>query len=543
MTTSGFLAALYEQFEGDGYIIYGGKDGNFQSCHVEDITTWLWPTGEDVYFRMCPVMRPPKYGRGKAMDSCALLFVWLDLDVGEKDNGKSYFKSKEEALRWVKEHIPYSFVVDSGRGLHVYCILEDPIYVIDQDSFEFAHGLSQRFQQWARERCPYEIDSTHDLARVLRLPGSVHSETRSLVTVASQSSNRVTQEMLKTLPISKKLSGPLTSANSESGEIVLDPNCVVDQEQLMAVATINANFLATWLGQREPSGDTSPSGLRFGMISFLMAMQLPKQDVVNITIRYLIDRKNLRPDQIKLDRPNVWLTEMAKCAVEQFTSDDIDVVVEEQPEDEQLRAVAALMEFPDASVLTGVSRFLIMADDDEAVDSVFQLHIRNHEGDIIKVSLSNPLSRVDCRRVIFERTGIALPHYTTKQATQANRKWEHAIQLAYRIAEVITPVESATAEMLLAAIKASVNAGDLALSLEDAKDTGNPYKDGDVYVIPTLQLNARATTQYPALRSNREMHRAVRELRNVGVEKKAQMHKGVRMACLLVPSALVEEAS
>lgn len=554
VTPRDFFVALYEHLECDGVIMYGPKGGPFKSVKLSELGAWDPPTDVDVYFRLCPIEKAPKSTRkrGEQVRSVALPFLWIDIDVGkEGKNGKRYFETREEAIRWVKTYLPYTFIVGSGTGLHAYCVLSDPVYITDQASFERAYLLSQRFQQWCRDLCPYDLDSTHDLARVLRIPGSYHGAVtdddgrvlgpETPVQILETGSGTMDTSTVLALPVSKRQSRAPGSPSAD-GEIVLDPNCKIDMNLLIQIASINATFWATWTGQRDPAGDKTPSGLRFSMISFLSSMKLDRQTIANITIRYLLDQRGLRPDQIKLDRPNVWLAEMAKCAVENFSSDDIDEMVKTQSVDSQVQAAAALMEFPDPTVLVGVSRFKVMDSDSQTRAGVFRLHIKDDDnGEVIKVQLKNPLSRGECRREIFEQAGIALPHYSSKSAQNANRKWEQAIQLAWRAAEVMEPVQSGAAEMLLATIKACVNAGDLALSLEDSKETGNPFKDGNTYVIPTLQLNARARTQYPELRSSREIHLAVNELRRVGVEKKEQMHRGVRMACLVVPSHLVEE--
>lgn len=276
------------------------------------------------------------------------------------------------------------------------------------------------------------------------------------------------------------------------------------------------------------------------MISFLMQAGLDRQDVADITLRFLIDQRGFSPDQLKLDRPDIWAAEMTKCMVEDLNNDDLEDLVRSAPQEQKLGVIAALMEFPNPSALRGVSRFLVMSSDEEASAGVFQLHLKTMDGNVVKVDLPDIMSRSSARKTIFARTGIALPSYTGTAATQANKKWEQAIQAAWHVADVMDPVQSEAAELLMIALKGQVN-NELATSLEEARATGNPFKDDGMYVIPTAALNARARSMFPELRSNRELHAAVRELKSVGVRKVSQMYKGVRMACLLVPVELVED--
>jgi len=540
---SDFFRALYGRYEpeGDAWVVVGPKAGPYECFHVDDIKLDQELGANDMYFRLCPLSeKPPSvHQRGTADKSCALTFVWLDLDCGDKGNGKRYFPSVEEAVQWVKKYLPWSVIVLSGTGVHVYCVLSSPIEINTREDFSRAHALSHRFQQYAREMSGYEIDSTHDLARVLRIPGSTNSSCGRRVEVLEQRDSTVDEEVISGLPVQKTIQHAPQSRSDQ--DFRLDPDCTVDVNFLMQLFQVNPTLYEAWSGNRElPGSDHSPSAYRMSMISFLMHAGLEKQDVVDITIRYLLDQRKFRVDQIKLDRPEVWASEIAKCKVMDMTHDDIQVVIEKSSKDEQLSTVAALMEFPDPSKLKGISRFSVMSSDDTLDDVVLQLHVEVN-GEIVKVRLPNPTSRSDSRKVLFNMTGIFLPHYSSKRAAEANRKWESAMSLAWHAAEIGDPVTTDSAACLLHAIKSFAGSGEMADGLEQAKATGRPCIDDGLYVIPTNSLNALATTMYPALRANKELHRAVKELGRVGVMKNQQVYKGIRMACLLVPPHLIEE--
>ncbi|HUV74242.1 MAG TPA: hypothetical protein VMW79_08030 [Anaerolineae bacterium] len=534
-----FFAELYGRCE-DGYTMYGPIKGPFKASRTSSRWEELVQGQEDVYFRLCPLGAVPESGRGTQRESIALPFLWLDLDCGVHNNGKQYFPTIEEAIQWVKNYLPWTAIVTSGTGVHAYCVLSEPLSINDDASFERAYALSARFQQWARDMCKYDIDSTHDLARVLRVPGTIHSGIGKVVKIYELRTGEVANtEMMESLPVLKQHTLP-TSQSTERG-FVLDPNRPLDTGLLMQMSMNNPKFTETWMRQRQPA-DPSASGWRFSMISFLMNAGLDRQDVVDLTLRFLIDQCRYLPGELKLDRPDVWAAEMTKCKVEDLNMDELEELIETASIDDRIEAIAGLMEFPQPQRLKGLSRFLVMSSDDEASGDVFQLHIEVPNQGVVKVELKDIMSRTACRKTIFSKTGICLPYYSGGAAGAANKKWEQAVQVAWHAAEVYEPVQSESAELLMQAIKSQINT-ELAASVEESKSTGNPYKDGDTYVVPTAALNTRARTMYPELRSNRELHAAVRELRSVGIEKRPQMYNGVRMACLLVPAKLVEDAS
>lgn len=85
--------------------------------------------------------------------------VWADLDP--KGIGR------DELLEWLID-MPFkpSMLVDTGNGYHAYWLLREPLARVP------AKALVQGFQQWLQGQAHWHIDSTFDLARVLRIPGT-----------------------------------------------------------------------------------------------------------------------------------------------------------------------------------------------------------------------------------------------------------------------------------------------------------------------------------------------------------------------------------
>lgn len=549
MVPSELFKELYAECEAtdDWLAVFGPAKGPFFVAPFD--TAWWEPLeGQaDVYFRTCPIDRmPAKKARGASSFTVSLPFVWLDVDCGKHKSGKNYFRDKEEARVWIDNYIPWTCLVDSGRGWHVYCVLEKPIDTTTPEGMQAAYDISARFQLWAREQCPYDIDSTHDLARVLRVPGTVHGSTSSTVLLKEiRCGSRLSPEMAASLPVRGTLPPPMDTESQHGTDhgFTLNQDCTLNTTLLLQLSTTNPNFTATWMGSRQPKGsDNSVSTWRFSMISFLTQAGLCKQDIVDLTIRFLIDQRGFSPDQLKLDRPGLWATEIMKCKTSEINQDEIQELIQDGNREEQVATIAGLMEFPDTTALLNVTRYSVMSGENNIRDMVISLNMRDIMGREVSVKLPDPMNRTMCTKHIFNMTGWAFPHYATRQAMEPNEKWRRAAQIAWGMALELEGLEYDAASQLLRSITEYVNSTDQANSLDETRETGRVYLDGDVYVIPTASLNAKATAEYPDLRSNVTMHEAVLELGKVGVHKVKQVYKGVRMACLLVPVSMVEKA-
>jgi hypothetical protein len=140
----------------------------------------LRPPG--IYFRA--TMLPPqgiKEGRGSAGDAHALAFLWADLDygtVGHKPPPGFVLPPDEEAARKIIADLPTpTLIVHSGGGLYPIWRFKHPVLITDANRAE----VKTRSQDWqnlikvSAERLGWHYGSgVGDLARVLRLPGSVN---------------------------------------------------------------------------------------------------------------------------------------------------------------------------------------------------------------------------------------------------------------------------------------------------------------------------------------------------------------------------------
>jgi hypothetical protein len=164
------------------------QDGRFAQSHFvrspDDALPYVLGN-VDVYVRITPIARKPARGRGVADDAVALPAVWAELDVngtpardGAMKTGA--FPSVEAAVAVAGAVLEPSMLVASGGGVHPYWLLDEPLELRSGEDRDRAkrlvEGFQARLRREARERFDAGLDSTHDLARVLRPPGSMNGK-------------------------------------------------------------------------------------------------------------------------------------------------------------------------------------------------------------------------------------------------------------------------------------------------------------------------------------------------------------------------------
>jgi putative DNA primase/helicase len=119
--------------------------------------------------------------RCKADDIAGIPGVWADIDVTCPESKRRRAPDVETALAWALALDPKpTFIVNSGHGLHLWWKANFWAFAVSgypNDVTEIqrqdAADMVRMFQDWLRTQAPdWEIDGTHNLDRVLRLPGT-----------------------------------------------------------------------------------------------------------------------------------------------------------------------------------------------------------------------------------------------------------------------------------------------------------------------------------------------------------------------------------
>lgn len=137
--------------------------------------------GHNVFYSLGVLGAIPKKGRGSEQDVISIGSVWIDLDFGrEGHQASNYPPNLESAMELVQESYPGllpSLIVNSGNGAHLYWFFKQPWLLREEVEREKATSFIKRFQAAIKMKVQargWKIDSTADLARILRIPGSLN---------------------------------------------------------------------------------------------------------------------------------------------------------------------------------------------------------------------------------------------------------------------------------------------------------------------------------------------------------------------------------
>jgi putative DNA primase/helicase len=117
---------------------------------------------------------------------------------------------------------PPSLIVHSGHGLHAYWLFECIELVETEESREGFARLEQRWQDHLRDLARakgWTIDSTHDLARVFRLPGTKnHKEADAVADVRVITESKTSYTPVKLTDYLDSLPTPLEGTKAKHRE-------------------------------------------------------------------------------------------------------------------------------------------------------------------------------------------------------------------------------------------------------------------------------------------------------------------------------------
>lgn len=166
-----------------------------ESIHL-DVTDLDWVAGniatadldndQDVYFGVA--LRGSDVGptrRGSKADCVTAPCLWVDIDVAGPGHAASNLPPTFNDAVDLLSAVPFdpTCIVDSGGGLHAYWVFEKPVDLTDAATgFKWFEGLVTALQRRiinAASQNGWHVDSTTDVTRVLRAPGTMNRKVPS----------------------------------------------------------------------------------------------------------------------------------------------------------------------------------------------------------------------------------------------------------------------------------------------------------------------------------------------------------------------------
>ncbi len=226
--------------------------------------------------------------------------LWTDLDLKSEAHAKLLPSSIPEALMIVPPSMPPSIVIGTGNGVHPWWLLKEPlIFDTDQERKDAAR-LVARWHSLLRLNAAargWSYDRLSDLARVLRIPGTINHKDPANpkeVTVLSLTDHRYNlsdfEEFLDEAGIpdqeAQEKAAREWAERFADTPLVVDTNARIPQEMLDAWMRDDMRFRNTWNRQRHDLKDQSQSGYDLALACFGVDAGLPEQRIVDLIVHH-----------------------------------------------------------------------------------------------------------------------------------------------------------------------------------------------------------------------------------------------------------------
>jgi hypothetical protein len=191
--------------------------------------------------------------RATSRQTQAIAGLWLDLDVdGGPENKAGAIATVDAALELAHRIAQPTLIVASGYGLHAWWLFDEPYRFAGFPDQDQAQRMSAQWYALHRTLCAqhgWGLDHTHDLARLLRLPGTVNAKggRTAPVDVIEHEGNRYQRHELAELCAR---AGDVPEAKLASPQADIPIGDPLDRDAFSTLHASNSAFAAVWAHER-----------------------------------------------------------------------------------------------------------------------------------------------------------------------------------------------------------------------------------------------------------------------------------------------------
>jgi hypothetical protein len=185
-TPSEFLGQVFQGVD-DGFVTLNCLRERLSSTRLSvtdlsGVDAFVDQHKETLYYNVGVTRECLKDGvRGSKADVSAVCCLWADVDMPKEEQKKQKKYPTRDAIdkALADMPLPYTALVHTGGGVHVYWFLKEP-YAIGSvtDAEKFENTLNKPWTTLLKVKLAkygdFELDSVHDVTRMLRIPGSMH---------------------------------------------------------------------------------------------------------------------------------------------------------------------------------------------------------------------------------------------------------------------------------------------------------------------------------------------------------------------------------
>lgn len=242
---------------------------------------------KEVYFGVGLACR--NFGRrNSSSDIAAIVGLWADVDLAAPWRTEKPLPRTIEEARTILDKLPLapSVSVDSGHGLHAYWLFKEPwVFETDDERIEAAkraRGWVETVRNAARG-LGWDVDSVGDLARVLRLPGTVNrkGDTPVEVRVLESNDRRYNPDDFEPFAADEV---PAAMDETQVGALALRPDAEPPADKFAPLYQACPAFAQAWNRQRPDLADQSQSSYDLSLADIAALNGWTDQEIANLLI-------------------------------------------------------------------------------------------------------------------------------------------------------------------------------------------------------------------------------------------------------------------
>lgn len=239
--------------------------------------------------------------------------VWADIDVNGGPEGKTGAASDiDEAMSLAESLLQPTLLVNSGYGLQAWWLYHEVWPFHTEEERDHAQRVVTGFQgalkNEARNR-GYTIDSTFDLARLMRVPGSQNHKGMEGVEVSLLDDGGPRYDVAQLEEVGRDFQNQRASQialiSGEGVDIEVNLNAQPDLKKLYDLQEVLLDFRQAWDHIPSPKTKTwSTSEWEYSIVNYLIQAGWSDQEICDALVfhrqRWAPDETKQRPDRIAL---------------------------------------------------------------------------------------------------------------------------------------------------------------------------------------------------------------------------------------------------
>ena len=295
------------------------------------VATVMSMADEDAYvgFGLSTEDFGPK-NRCKAEHVAGVVGFVIDFDFQGPAHQKSNLPPTiDDALSLLPANLPPTDIVHSGHGIQAWWLFKTPWMFEAEQERNVAAALAQRFNLFFKSEAKkhdWDVDSTFDLARVYRIPGTMNCKPGlppCLATIQSRGGHRYNPadivEFLNAVGApapAKRMKGRPEGPGEEfaDGNFILNPGAEPPRQKFRVLMEGEPRFADAWEHRRSDFQDQSPSVYDMSLAYYAAACGWSDQEIVDLLIAHR--RKHAADLKLRHDYYALTISKARKSAAE-----------------------------------------------------------------------------------------------------------------------------------------------------------------------------------------------------------------------------------